>query len=126
MQVNPICINVLHIYKYASSVLAKLHNVADIFLWTVNMMRLSFGSSACYKRRVRIICRVVNHLNSAVCFGYSVNYARCGCNKVKLIFTLKSFLNNLHMKKSEKSAAIAKSESNRGFRLKGERRIVEL
>ena len=52
--------------------------------------------------------------------------ARCCCYKIKIIFSFKSFLYNLHMKKSQKSASETKTKCNRCFRFKHKCRIIKL
>ncbi len=89
--------------------------------------------SAFYKRffrkfydvGARIVCRVGYHFNRAVRQRYSVNNRRSGRYQVKIIFTFETFLNNLHVKQTEKAAAEAETECRRTFRLKFKRSIIE-
>ena len=100
VHLNTVQIKVLHILEGASSFLTQIHYTSDIFWRCVDICfyhRL-FGNF--YFWRIGVICRVVNVNRFAVCLCYLVYYWRGSCNKVKIIFTFKSFLDYLHMKKS--------------------------
>ena len=109
MQINAVGVDVLHINKRSAPVLTELHNVADILLGSVNVRVGNGLLSHLNKRRIGVVGRVVNQLNRAVGLGNSVNYARRGGDKVEHILAFKAFLNNLHMQKSEKTAAEAEA-----------------
>ena len=57
---------------------------------------------------------------------YLVYNGRSRGYKVKIKFTLKSFLNDLHVQKAEEAATESKSERDRRLGLENERGIVEL
>ena len=55
-----------------------------------------------------------------------INYTWSGGNKVEIILALQTLLDNLHMEKSQKAAAIAEAQSHGGFGLEGKRGVVQL
>ena len=55
-----------------------------------------------------------------------VDNAGCCSYQIQIVLPLQSFLNNLQMQKSKEAAPEAKSEGNRGFRLKIQGSIIEL
>ena len=79
-----------------------------------------------YSCWVRIIARIVNLNTFTVVKMNFVNDTGNCRHKVKVILSLKTFLNYFKVKKSEKTASKAKAESAGGFRFKRERGIIEL
>ena len=118
--------HVFHINIGSSALLTKLHYGSYKLARTVNIdigNRLErFG----YDCRIGIIGRVVHHYRIAVCKMKFIFNARSGCDKIKIIFTLKSFLNDLHVQKSQKTATETEAERSRGLGLEKQGRIVKL
>ena len=80
----------------------------------------------CNVRGIRVIRRVIDGKLCAVRLCNVVHNARRGCDEVKVIFSLQTLLNNLHVQQSQKAAAEAEAERHGGLRLKRQRRVVQL
>ncbi len=126
MDIDAVRVDVFHILKYAAPLLAKVHNIAHIFLRRVDMGVRNRFFGLRDQRRVGIIGRVVDGDHFAVGLRDMVNDARRGCDDVQIVFALQPLLDDLHMQKPQEAAAETEAQRDGGLRLKGERRIVEL
>ncbi len=126
MQVHAVSIKVIHVEECPAALLAKIHYIADIVFRRVDMRVRKRLMRLGNLRRIRIICRVVNHLNRAVGQLQTIDNTRSGCDKVERIFPLKAFLNNIQMQQAEEAAAETKAECCGSLRLKAERCVVKL
>ena len=99
MNVHAVGVNIFHIFKNAAPVLAKFHNVADVFARGVDMRIRHRLLSLCNERRVGVVGGIINIDDFTTRFGNAVNNAWRGGDKVKVIFPLQPLLYNLHMQK---------------------------
>ena len=124
-QLHQIGVQILHILVLTPLILAHGHNVAHIFLGrddgNVHIRLPRLGNH----RRVGVIVGVVHVENLAVGFHHLVNYGGQGGHQIQIEFPLQALLNNLHVEHSQKAAAETKAQSHRGFRLIGQRRVVQ-
>ena len=69
-------------------------------------------------RGIRVIRRVIDGQLCAVRLCNVVHNTRRGCDEVKVIFSLQTLLNDLHVQQSQKATAEAEAERHGGLRLK--------
>ena len=126
MHLHAHIVQILHILECAAAFLAKIHDAADIFLRRKNIRLddrlLRLGNIG----RIRIIGRVVDHHNLAVRQRNAIDYRRRSRNQIQIVFTFQSLLNDLHMQQAEEAAAESEAQCNGGFRLKGQRCVIQL
>ena len=70
-------------------------------------------------RRIGIISRIINFHHTAVGKKNFIHNRGHGGNQIKIVFTVKAFLNNLKVKKAEKSTSKSEAQCTGGFRLIG-------
>ena len=126
MNIHSVGSDIIHILKYASFVLAHIHNRSDKFTRNIDMSVGKGLFAIIYICGVGIIGRVINLDHSAVGKINLINNGRNGCDKVKIIFPVESLLNNLKVEQTEKSASESKSESTRGFGFIRKRCVIKL
>ena len=125
MKLHAGLVKVLHVLENAPSALTKLHDVAHVFAWGEHRSlyhRLLCGGD---NRRFGIVCGVVDINRFSAGEVYLIDYRGGGGYKVKVVFTLQTFLNYLHMEQTQKAAAESEAQSNGSLRLKGQGCVVE-
>ena len=126
MQLDKVCVEVLHILEDAAAVLAHRHDVADELLrrhdggLDVGLARLLDD------RRVGVIVRVVTLNDRAVGLDDFVGDGGERGDKVEVELALEALLNDLHVQHTEKAAPEAEAERDRRLRLERERGGGEL
>ena len=70
--------------------------------------------------------RVMHFLHSSLLIVNHIRYVRNSGNHIHIKLTIQSFLHNFHMKQSQESATESEAQRQRRFRLKSQRRIVQL
>ena len=108
----------------AAFFLTKFHNRADVFGRSID-----FGFHDGFfhildsvgRGKVR---RIADGQFFPVREFHLVVYARSGCDKVKIEFPFKAFLNDFHVQKPQKPATIPESERCRNFGLEHQTRVV--
>ena len=126
IQYGTFFLDIFHSLINASAFLTKIHDRTDIFRCNHDLRFYHRFFHIINLRRIRHIRRICQIDHFSVCFMDFVNYTRRRCYEIQIIFPLQTFLDNLKVKKSEKSAAESKPKSDRCFRFKLQRRIVEL
>ena len=118
MKLGTVGFKIFRITINSAPLLAKVHNAADILgggEYAGKHIRL-FGGLDC--GRVGVVRRVVKLYGAPVRKVELVhNAGGCG-DKVKVVFPLQTFQNNLHVKQTEEAAAEAEAQCGGGFRLK--------
>ena len=104
----------------------QIHDVADVVVGRHDVRGNERFFDAVDLRRVGQMHRVVDFEHGAVCQIDMVDDARVGRDDVHIVFAAQTFLNDLHVEQAEEAASEAESESGGGFRLIGERGVVEL
>ena len=115
---------ILHIQEDAALFLAELHQRSDGILGSIDGgmdERLLHGGDFPDRRQVR---GIVNHQFGSVCFDHTVDNAGSGGDQVQVKFALQAGGDDIHMEQSEETAAESVAESDGGFRIKGEGRII--
>ena len=119
-------IQILHIQKYPTPILAQFHDIAHIIRRCQDFCLDHRFFCQLNQSRVWIIGRVVNHFYIPVCHRNPINNRWCSGNQVQIIFPFQPFLNNFHMQQPQESAAESEAQCNGCFRFKGQRGIVQL
>ena len=109
--------HIFHAKILTTALLAKIHNGTDKFCSYHNLSIHDWLFHIFDLRWIWKIGRICQINHFAVCLVYFVNNAWSCSNKIQVIFTFQTFLNDFQMKQSKKSAAETKSKSNRCLRL---------
>ena len=125
MQVNTGLVKVLHILEHAAALLAQLHDVAHIVGGRIDVRFHHRLIGLLYLRRIGVVRGVVYIHGLAARLVYLVNNGRRCCDKIKIILAFKALLYDLHVQKSEKSAAETESQRHGSLRLKCQRRVIQ-
>ena len=126
MHLNQTLIEILHVLVISAAFLTERHNIADE-LARCNNTDLHIGlmrfSNHC---RIRIVVRIVDIYNRAVCLHNFIDDGRERRNQVEIKLPFQALLNNLHMQHPQEAAAEAEPERCGTLGLKGQRRIIQL
>ena len=126
VDVDAVGVEILHVLEHAAALLTKLHDVADKLARRIDVRVRDRLLGELDQRRVRVIRRVVDRKHGAVGFRDVVDDAWRGRDEVEVVLALEALLDDLHVQKAEEAAAEAEAERHGGFRLKGQRGVVEL
>ncbi len=125
MKVHPVLVEIFHILEGASPVLTELHYVAHKLRRSVDVSVDHGLLCSCYKGRLGIVGGVVDKDSGAVGKVDLVDNGGCRCYKVKVILTLQSLLDYLHMQQSKEAAPEPEAQRHRGLGLKGKRCVIK-
>ena len=123
VQLHQMGVQILHVLELAAPLLAHGHDVPHKVLrrddghLDVGLLRVLDGA------RIGVVVGVVHLHHGAVGLIDVVDDAG---HQVQVEFPLQPLLNDLHVQHSQKAAAEAEAQRHGGFRLKRQRRIVEL
>ena len=118
-------VEIFHVVEHAAAILAKIHQTAHV---------VGGGDDACFHHR--LVCRV-DQVGRGVVRGIVdadkfaafeldfVDHARSGGDEIEVEFAFEALFDDLHMKKTEKTATEAEAERHRRFGLEEKRRVVE-
>ena len=119
-------VQVLHVLEDAAALLTQGHDVAHIVGGChdghVGVGLLGSRDGA----YVGVVVGVIHHDDGAVGLGDLVNDRGHGGDQVQIELALQTFLNDLHVEHTQKSAAEAETQSGGRFRLEGQGGVVEL
>ena len=125
MKLGTVGFKIFRITINSPALLTEIHNAAYILgggEYAGKHIRLFGGLDG---GGVGVVSRVVKLNGAPVRKVQLINNAGRGGNKVKVVFPLQTFQNNLHMKKPEEAAAEAEAQGGGGFRLKAEGGVVQ-
>ena len=118
-------IEIFHVVEHAAAILTKIHQAAHI---------VGGGDDACLHHR--FVCRV-DQVGSGVVRGVVdadkfavfefdlIDDARGGGDEIEVEFAFEALFDDLHVKKTEKTAAETEAERHRRFRLEEESGVIE-
>jgi hypothetical protein len=126
VQLHQMGVQILHVLELAAPLLAHGHDVPHKVLrrddghLDVRLLRVLDGA------RIGVVVGVVHLHHGAVGLVDVVDDAGQRGHQVQVEFPLQPLLNDLHVQHAQKAAAEAEAQRCGGFRLKRQRRIVEL
>ena len=126
MKDGALLFDVLHTLIDSPPLLAQIHDRSDVFRRHHDLCLHHRLFHIIDLRRIRHISRVgqVDHLS--VRLMDLIDNARRRCDKVEIVLSLQSLLDDLQMEESEESTAEPESQRDRSLCLKLKRRVVEL
>ena len=126
MKHRALLLNVLHALVLASSLLAELHDGADI-LGGHHDLRLHHGLLHVLDLRgIRQVGRIGQFNDFAACLMHFIDNARSCGHQVQVVLSLQSLLDDLQVEKPKEAAPETKAKGNRRLRLKLQRCIIKL
>ena len=126
MQLHQTGIQILHILEFTAAVLAHRHDVAHILVGRndrsldIRLLRVVDVGG------IRIIVRVIHANQRSVILIDIVDNGGQRGDQVQIELPLQALLDDLHMKHTQEAAAETEAQCHRGFRLKGQRRVIQL
>ena len=125
VQLDAIFREVVHSSHGSTTILAQFHDRSREFSWGQDC-RIHDGFANLGDLPLGEFRRVIDlDLGPIFCNDLVDDVGR-GCNQVQFEFALEAFADNFQVQQSEESTAEAEAQGRTGFRLKGQRRIVEL
>ena len=118
--------NIFHSLIDSTTFLTQIHDRSDVLGCHHDLClyhRLFHIFNLC---RIRHVCRVCQIDHITVCLMDLVNNTRCCCNKIKVVLSFQTFLNDLQMKESQESTTESESKCYRCLCLKLKRSIIKL